>query len=710
MIVIMAEKESVAKAIAEGIELNNFEKTYEGFYTGLDEECEKVVIVHSQGHCIELLEPEEIDKKYEKWNIKNLPIPFTDEKLKVKAGKERRTEKIEQYLKNADVIINAGDSGREGELIQRWLLKHAGIERIVYRLWTSSLTKDAIKKAYNEVMNDRNPRHHNHEKYKALNNLYAAGRARAIFDKYTGYNYSRLISLTKTDGVTVNYGRCKSPLTHAIIQRDLEIENFVKKPYSYVSATLSINNGFTKVKTTVVDEKLKTKEYTHEEAEKAVLGLEKTAEIVSIKKDLKVNNPPKPYDILTLQKEMSKKYDYDADYTLGICQKLYDKYHILSYPRTDSRYLTSDLKNQLLGILSKLDFGNFSSYVSIAKSGSIASRYFNDKKVVDHHGLIPVVPKGGIEEAYLQLNTSEKNVYDAIVLNFISLFLKPQKYEKTEVVLTSGKENLLFNFKSIIDNGYTSIYKEIDDDGLREIVLGNISEGDNLVIKEIEVVDTETKPKKHFTTASILDYMKIHNIGTGATRDSLLKELTERKGSNKVSAIEKKGKYFVSTNFARKVDELIPDELKSIDFLSTIDTKLAEIQTGTLSLKQFLAIMEDDFSIMYKKMTKNKQIIISNGKPEKKSIGNCPLCGKPINENSKAYGCSGYKEGCKFTIWKTVAGKKLPMSAVKMLIAGKETDLVKGFKSRSGNKFNAKLKLKVDGTGVDFIFDNNCKN
>lgn len=702
MIIIMAEKESAAKAIAEGIGLINEERTKEGFIKGI-EDREDVIIVHSQGHCVELLEPSDIDEKYEKWRIENLPIPFNDNLLKVKEGKENRVKAITGYLKQATVIINAGDSGREGELIQRWILKYAGIEKAqILRLWTSSMTKEAVQKAYIEVcMNRINP---DQKKEEALNHLYDAGRARAVLDKYMGYNYSRLISLTKTDGVTVNYGRCKSPLTHAIIERDLEIENFKKRPYSFVSVALQ--NGSDNLKAVVIDEDGKRKEYADsKEAKETAQGLKGKAEIISIRKEMNTKYPPKPYDILTLQKEMSKKYDYDADFTLSICQSLYDAHKILSYPRTDSRYLTEDLKNELPGTLESLNFGKFTEAAAVAKEGSIHSRYFNDKKVVDHHGLIPVGNER-IRQEYEKLNEAEKNVYDAVILNFLSLFMPPMQYENIQVILSAGGEKLKFTAKHTLQQGFSIIAGETEngEDDAVEISTADLKEGDLFDINKAECVDTETKPKKHFTTASLLDFMKVHNIGTGATRDGIIKELTERKGRNAESAVMRDGKYFLSTDFGRSMDRLIPDKLKSIDFLSDVDTKLAAIEQGELTYSKFYKSMEEEFQKDYREMTENREVLMAQKKPERKAFGICPRCGKPVFENSKAYSCSGYKDGCPFVIWKVMAGKKLPVSAVRKLLEGKETKVITGFRSKTGKKFDAALKLNEDESGVEFVF------
>ena len=204
---------------------------------------------------------------------------------------------------------------------------------------------------------------------------------------------------------------------------------------------------------------------------------------------------------------MSKKYDYEADVTLSICQDLYDKHKILSYPRTDSRYLTADLKEELKDTVRALDFGEFKQYVSSCCMREIPNRYFNDKKVIDHHGLIPVVPQGGIETKYEKLNEAEKNVYDAIIKNFISLFMESSRYEQTEIITEASGYKIKSKLKNVTEIGYKALFNDdaVETDDVDILSIGSINEGELIPINEKEVVDTETKPKQHFTTASLLE-------------------------------------------------------------------------------------------------------------------------------------------------------------------------------------------------------------
>lgn len=706
LILIMAEKANAGRDIAEAIGLDNIEKIPGDFLHGFDDDDNEVVIVHSQGHLLKLKEPEEINPKFKKWNINDLPILFSDNDLReIDEQSAKRFKAIKSYLEKADSIINAGDAGREGELIQRWIIKKSNVKKNIYRLWSSSLTKEALCEAYCTLIGAR------YEEKQMLDNLYDAGVARAIMDKFMGYNYSRLISLTKTDGVTVNYGRCKSPIINAIIKRDEEIKSFVKKPYSYILASfLKDGNEF---KGTVITEDNSRMEFdSHDEAKEIAGKMSDKAEIILYKEEIKVNNPPKAYDILSIQKKMSDTYGYEADETLKICQSLYDEHKMLSYPRTDSRYLTSDLKDVTKKILSELNFGEFSDFVKKALPNKIPEKYFNDKKVIDHHALIPVIPEKGIENEYTKLKEKEKNVYDEIVRSFIALFLSGEKYKETQLILKSNDIKIKVKGKIILEEGYTKILKNIPKQEKKapNYIPTNLKQGEYIEINKIDVIDTETKPKKHFTTSSLLDYMKIHNIGTGATRDKILKEITERKGHNIDSSIKKEGKYYIATDFGIEMDSLIPEEIKSIDYLSMLDTSLKKIEDGKLSKYDFLKSIIKDFEDNYNKMVKDKEVLLRNKKKSKETLFDCPFCNKPLLNKGWGYACRNWKKdgtGCNYSLPKKIAGKTISDKVLLELVErGRTKNKIKGLKNKKGVKFDKYLIYSIEDGRAKIKFSN----
>ena len=709
----MAEKRDAGEDIAKAIGLRNIERVGNSkFIHGINDQGEEVVVVWSNGHCVTTADPEEIDERYRKWNVEDLPLPIaSDNRLSVIKEKRGLYADIKKELADADNIVNAGDSAREGELIQRWILELAlkGKKKDVYRLWVQSLTPAAIKKAYENGLLGAWP-----EEQKKLDDLYDSGRARAIMDKYIGYNYSRLLSITQTSGVTVNYGRCKSPLVHAIVERDMEIEAFISVPFSYLEILLE-KDGI-KFKGILVDEKRERIEYSEDDRAQLVAlsnALPSSATIKSVQKKSKISTPPLPYDTLQLQKEMSTRYGFDADKTLSIMEDLYAKHHILSYPRTDTRYYTTDLKEDLSDTLDALDFGKFSALVREAHKGFVPDKYFNDKKIADHHALIPV-SDGSIANAYNCLSDDEKKVYDAVVYNFIALHYPNYEYETTDIMAEAGGSLFRIKGKKDIFLGYKALYpkkneNKEDEEEEADQTLPELAEGDLAAIIDKDIIDSKTKPKSHFTTATLLEYMKRNNIGTGATRDRLIKELTERKGKNADSSVRKDGKYFVSTPFGRQIDSVIPDNLKSIEYLKYLETQIQDIADGKLALSDFIDSMESRFKKDLRELKQNRseKIVSSFSAREACSDMTCPVCGSSLADKGWGYSCTAWKRdgsGCNFAIGKKQFNKTISETAVKqMLKNGITKNKIKGMKGKSGKSFDAYLVLEISDEGKAVI-------
>lgn len=714
----MAEKRNAAEDICKAIGLKQVRREGKsGFIHGLDEDGSEIVITWSNGHCLELPEPEDIDPKFKSWVLSDLPIPLTsDIDLQIKPEKKTLFYDIKNELKDADDIVNAGDAGREGELIQRWILDLVFKRKGKYpnRLWVQSLTEKSIREAYNNGLLGARE-----EERTTFNNLYDSGRARAIMDKFIGYNYSRLLSLTQTEGVTVNYGRCQSPLVHAIVERDAEIENFKSIPFSFLSVDFK-KDGFL-FKGVYVDDQRKRIEKSPEE--RALLEniirnhLPDPVQVYDIQRKEMFTTPPGPYDTLQVQKEMAKKYDYEADRTLAIMEKLYDTHHILSYPRTEARHYTEDLRDGLKDTLKALNFGEFKPYVEEALKGFIPDKYFNDGKIADHHALAPVDP-GDLEKKYISLSQEEKNVYDAIVKNFIALYLPKYEYETVEILVgnTAYPEKYLVKGKSEKNLGFRALYKsekkdeEDEKEDFSDQLIPDIKEGEWLNLKDkdsIRIIDSKTKPKSHFTTSSLLDFMKVNNIGTGATRDSIIKELTKRKGHNNDSAVRKEGKYFLATALGKSMDSVIPDSLKSIDQLKYLEGQIQDVADGTLSFQTFIKLMIDDFNKNYMEMKGNTEKKLISQNPNRKTVEGiiCPVCKRPLNDVKWGYSCSEWKKdgsGCNFSIGKKLYGKTFSEKVLKQLIEdGQTKSKIKGLKKKDGTAFKSEafLALEIDSEG-----------
>lgn len=691
----ITEKPSAAKDLADALGI--YDKNQDGFYERRipDTEENVTVIAYAAGHFVTLKEPVDMDERYGKWNLADLPITYQQDYLKPIKGKEAGLAKLKKYLNKADILVNAGDAGREGELIQRWIQKLAGSPKKVYRLWASSLTKPALIKADLEVKSQ-----------SIYNNLYAAGEARAIMDAQMGFNLSRAISLTKTDGVTVTYGRCQSPLLQAIVTRDSEVENFISVPFSFIKGNFQYEGEI--FEGVLVDENEKRIEVLDEQEAAAIIKkiTSSMATVVRVDTEEKVQRPPKPYDLLTLQKEMARRFSYDAEKTLELCQSLYDTHKILSYPRTDSEYLTSDLKDEVKLHLDSCSFGPYAALVK--KAGAVVpDRYFNDKKVADHHGLIPV---GGneMEKRYYNLSEEERNVFDFVVRRFISLFYQDHIFDRVKVTTKVDGFSFLSKGKTIKQAGYMEVYSgvKVDEEAEEEtLALPNLTEGMSVTVLDKSIVNDKTKPKKRYSTDSLLTLMKMYNIGTGATRANLIKELTIPKGKNKDCYVQKKGNSYISTPFGRQIIQLIPDDLKSLDLLASLDEKLREIEEGRLSKDDFLTQLIASLKKQIDAMAAEKTVQLKSEKPaQKMSSLLCPRCGRSLIAYDKGYGCSGYKDGeCQFFIGNRYGNKKLSEKTIGKLLKDGKTEVLKGFISKAGKKFDAGLIYKDEKIKYDFM-------
>ncbi|MGL4483406.1 MAG: DNA topoisomerase, partial [Anaerovoracaceae bacterium] len=387
---------------------------------------------------------------------------------------------------------------------------------------------------------------------------------------------------------------------------------------------------------------------------------------------------------------------------LELCQRLYDTHKILSYPRTDGEYLTSDLKDEVKKRLDCINFAPFDTYANKARLSDIADRYYNDAKITDHHALIPV-ENSDTKNIYLKLSEDEKRVFNAVVLRFIALFYPAYIYETVKVISTKGENLFLSKGRSDISLGFMQLYKDEEREE-KEESLPNLSEGDILEIVDINCIGDKTKAKKRYTTDSLLTLMKMYSIGTGATRAKIIKDLISPKGLNKDKYVEKKKTNFISTNLGRNVAGLIPDTLKSLDILSNFDKKLERIEAGELDKDRFLEELEKELAENLALMKKDETPKLASEKP-KPTISKhiCPICGKELIVHSSGLGCIGYKDkSCSFFLGK-VGGKKIPEKEIVKLLSTGKSGTIKGFKSKAGKTFDSALVINNGKVMYEFL-------
>lgn len=666
-ILVIAEKPSAGKDMARVLGVT---EPHNGYMEG-----ERYIVTWALGHLIGLRNPEEIDPKYKKWRLEDLPLP-DDNGLKVLPGMEGQFGVIKKLIHRSDVdsLINAGDAGREGYLIQSWIYRMADNHKPVKVLWASSLTDEALRKAFANLKDE-----------DEFSGVLEEAEARAIGDQKFGYNYSRMLTVTKGNGGTVlSYGRCQTPLLNLIVQRDKEIEAFRPMPYYCLECTYA--KGF---KGQLISGKGKTLNFVKrcdaQKRQDALQGKEGT--VIQYLQEEKAEKAPLLYNLAELQAMAGRKFGYTAEQTLAIAQSLYERHKILSYPRTDSRALSMDLYGEIQQHLDSCRFGKYRDMMDkISGEDVIADkRYFNDAKVTDHHALIPTI---NVEtgKIYEDLTEEERNIFDEVIRSLLAIFYPPYRYSSSKILVDVDGNMFQSTGTTILSLGYREILKPAEKEGKEGLtMLPKLSEGDRIAIDSMEILEKKTTAPPHFGVGNIIKAMEKHGIGTSATRAEIIKKLEKRR----YITLEK-GKY-ISTDLGRSYAEIIPEGLKTVDLTQRFEERLKQINAGELSRRDFFAQIDDEI-IQYLKIFN-----VQDGKKlgdAVASLGKCPACGKEILEGKKNYYCSGYKDGCNFYIMKTIAGKEIPPAAVTQLLRNGATDAMGGFRKKNGEgAFTAKLEL-----------------
>lgn len=619
--IVIAEKPSVARDIARVLKCD---KKGNGYIEG-----NKYIVTWALGHLVTLADPESYDVKYKKWNLEDLPMLPERLKLTVikQTGKQFNAVKSQLIRNDVNEIIVATDAGREGELVARWIIDKIKIHKPIKRLWISSVTDKAIKDGFANL-----------KPGKAYDNLYASAVARSEADWYIGLNATR--ALTTRFNAQLNCGRVQTPTVAMIADREDEIKNFKAQTYYGIEAQTA-----NKLKLTWQDAKGNGRNFDKEKIDAIVKKLSKQHAIVAeIEKKPKKSFAPGLYDLTELQRDANKIFGYSAKETLNIMQKLYEQYKVLTYPRTDSRYISSDIVGTLPERLKACGVGEYRSLANKVLNRPIkASKAFvDDSKVSDHHAIIPT-------EGYVDFSAftdKERKIYDLVVKRFLAVLFPAFEYEQLTLRAKIGDENFIARGKTILNSGWKEVYEnrfEDDDavDDLKEQILPRIEKGDTLNIKLIAQTSGQTKPPARFNEATLLSamenptkYMGTQNkqladtlkstggLGTVATRADIIDKLFNS------FLIEKRGKDIHITSKGRQLLDLVPEELKSPTLTAEWEQKLEAIANGKLKKEVFISEM--------KKYT--KEIVAEIKSSDKKykhdniSTKTCPDCGKPMLE------------------------------------------------------------------------------
>lgn len=619
--VVIAEKPSVARDIARVLKCD---KKGNGYLEG-----SKYIVTWALGHLVTLADPESYDVKYKKWNLEDLPMLPERLKLTVikQTGKQFNAVKSQLLRKDVNEIIVATDAGREGELVARWIIDKVRINKPIKRLWISSVTDKAIKDGFANL-----------KPGKAYDNLYASAVARSEADWYIGLNATR--ALTTRFNAQLNCGRVQTPTVAMIASREDEIKNFKAQTYYGIEA-----QTMEKLKLTWQDANGNSRSFNKEKIDGIVKRLDKqNATVVEIDKKQKKSFSPGLYDLTELQRDANKKFGYSAKETLNIMQKLYEQHKVLTYPRTDSRYISSDIVGTLPERLKACGVGEYRPFAHkvLQKPIKPNKSFVDDSKVSDHHAIIPT-------EGYVNFSAftdKERKIYDLVVKRFLAVLFPAFEYEQLTLRTKVGNETFIARGKTILHAGWKEVYEnrfEDDDvtDDVKEQLLPHIEKGDTLAVKLIMQTSGQTKAPARFNEATLLSamenptkYMDTQNkqladtlkstggLGTVATRADIIDKLFNS------FLIEKRGKDIHITSKGRQLLDLVPEELKSPTLTGEWEQKLEEIAKGKLKKEVFISEMKNY----------TKEIVSEIKSSDKKykhdniSTKSCPDCGKPMLE------------------------------------------------------------------------------
>jgi DNA topoisomerase III len=701
MKVCIAEKPSVAREIAN---ILGAKTKRDGFYEG-----NGYAVTYTFGHLCTLLEPKDYKPHWKSWDLNNLPMlpERFDTKVTGDSGIKKQFNIVKSLFEKADVVINCGDAGTEGELIQRWVINQCNYKGKVQRLWISSLTEEAIKEGFNNL-----------ESADKYDNLYYAGYSRAIGDWLLGLNATRLYTV-KFGGYkqVLSVGRVQTPTLAMLVNRYHEIQHF--KPQSYWELQTTYRNTLFNYE----DGRFLKKEDGQILADKVA---QSDFEIVSVTKKKGKEYAPKLFDLTGLQVYCNNKFGFSADETLKIVQKLYEM-KVVTYPRVDTTFLPNDLYPKIHGILSKLT--NYSQLTQPLLGNKIkkTKRVFDDKKVTDHHAIIPTGIQGN-----LQYN--QQQVYDIITKRFIAVFYPDSDVSNTSVMGKAAEVPFKTTGKEIINKGWRVVFETKESTLKKEL---NAAANLPSFIKgekgkhEPSFLEKETKPPRNFTEASLLrametagkqvdddemrELMKENGIGRPSTRASIIETLFRRK------YIERKKKLVLPTQTGIDLINIIDNELlKSAELTGRWEKRLKEIERGEFNAGTFINNMKKmvDELVYEVRSNKVKKRISSEtqkvtlpaaktkSKTKKQVLGKtCPKCkqGKLL-KGSSAYGCSEYKNNCDFKIPFVIYDKKVSENQIIRLIDKGCTTNLKGFVLndekvegliRFDDSFNLKLEPKI---------------
>ncbi len=615
--VVLAEKPSVGRDIAKVLGCN---KKGNGYLEG-----KHYIVTWALGHLVTLADPEAYDDKYKNWKLEDLPMLPKPLKLVVMKKTGKQFQAVKQQLSRNDVkeVVIATDAGREGELVARWILDKVRVKKPIKRLWISSVTDKAIKDGFQQLKSG-----------KAFEGLYASAVARAEADWYVGLNATR--ALTTKYNAQLSSGRVQTPTLAMIKVREDAIKSFQPKTYYGIKANFT--NGLT---FTWYDQSTNSnRSFSKEKVEKKIVDLEgKPFVIQSVEKKHKKSYAPKLYNLTDLQRDANRIFGFSGKQTLSIMQRLYEQHKVLTYPRTDSNYISTDIVPTLKERLNACGVGEYQKLTQPLRNKPIKGHkgFVDNGKVSDHHAIIPTEQPVRLDE----LNNQERKIYDLAVRRFLAVLYPPFEYEEVQITAKSGNELFVAKGSKVIQQGWKQVFKHSENDDIEEQKIPNLREGESITNVNLALTKGETKPPDRFTEGTLLQAMEnpvkfmdqensklvkmireTGGIGTVATRADIIEKLLN------TQLMEKKGKYLYTTLKGRQLLELVPEELKSPALTAEWEQKLSSIEKGKLQKAAFIEEIKEYTKAIVRDI-KNQE---SSFKHDNITGTNCPECGKLMLE------------------------------------------------------------------------------
>lgn len=690
---VVAEKPSVTREIAKVIGAN---ESIDGALYG-----NGYVVSNALGHLVQLKEPDDYDEKYKKWALPDLPI-IPNFEFKANAETTEQLDKLKALMNSDEIdsIICATDADREGECIFRYIYEYVGCKKPFERLWIASLTAESIQQGFADL-----------KPSSEYDKMYEAGFSRNKVDWLFGMNLTRLYSVYS--GVTCSIGRVQTAVVNMIVQRDTEIANFVKKPFF----KLKLENGaewFTEDEDSFSDRQ--KAEAVKAKCEHQICTV-KSAETV-----LKKENRPLLFSLTSLQSEANEKLGMSAAATLVVMQSLYEK-KLLTYPRTDSNYITDDMAAEMTERVKMLRFFDETAVDNLLLDGLLFdSRVVNAKKVGGHHAIIPTENIEDLDKA--ELSKDEKDILNMVITRFLAVFSKEYQYNETEYIFEVNGETFKCKTKTPVQIGWKKFYTENTDEEKEESKLLSVSytQGETFEAKNLEITESETKPPKAYTEASLLramenidrriedkelsEYVAKRGLGTPATRAKTIERIIA------VGYVTRKGKSLISTDKGKKVINMLPEDAKNIEMTAQMEQQLAAIENGEVSSEEVIAqTIEKVKRIIENEKTREH---VSLAQP-RESYGKCPKCGGAVyggklKNGSVIYYCensSQQKENpCIFRIfaddlfWKSKK-KTLGVKTLQTLLSKGKVKVTGFYSEKKGTTYDAVISFGDDWEGKD---------